>query len=203
MTTRLSAVILAGGQSRRMGQDKALLEIAGTTLLARTVKTVQQLTDDVLVVGRTELTADCPSVRTVTDALPGMGPLAGLCTGLEHVSGTLAVCVGCDYPSLRAEALAGLARLVTGWEAAVPVVAGRGQFTHALYQRSILPLLQAEVDAGELSIRAAMRTVRVRWVAEDEMRALDPSLGSLRSVNTPAEWHEAQEMSRMAGYSSP
>src|SRR5947208_16758174 len=79
----ITGIILAGGASSRMGMDKALLHLDGTTFLGRIVETLDRVVDEVIVVGRERLPRDAARARVVTDELPGRGPLGGLLTGMH------------------------------------------------------------------------------------------------------------------------
>jgi molybdopterin-guanine dinucleotide biosynthesis protein A len=173
-----------------MGQDKALLRIEGRTLLARTVETVRVLTPDILIIGRTVLPDDCPPVRAEPDETPGRGPLAGLCQGLRLATGQHVLCVACDFPFLRPDVLQLLIDCIGIHDAAVPVIDGLAQPLQAIYALRILDTAERRLRAGSLSLQGLLSELRVRWVHQSELRAIDPSLRSLRGTNTPAEWRE-------------
>jgi molybdopterin-guanine dinucleotide biosynthesis protein A len=96
---------LAGGQSRRMGQDKAALAIGGQPLLARVVARLQMVTPQVRVIGAVERAALVPGVPVVPDLRPGCGPLGGIYTALRTTSAPYVLVVGCDMPFLNAALL--------------------------------------------------------------------------------------------------
>lgn len=183
LPSHLSAVILAGGKSRRMGQDKAALPLGDETLLARTVREVARLAQEVIVVGEP---------HGIPDLYPGTGPLGGVVTGLGAVSGNRALVVACDQPFLRAEALRVLADVVAGYDAAVPLIGDRPEPLHAVYGRDVWAVAERRVRRGELRLRDLLSELTVRWVSEEELRAVDPDMTSVRSVNTPDEWDAAR-----------
>jgi molybdopterin-guanine dinucleotide biosynthesis protein A len=170
-----------------MGRDKALLAVEGTTVLERTLRVLSRLSDDILVVGRA--TPDDPSTaRFVADAIHDVGPLGGLATGLRLARERRAICVGCDMPFLDASALAFLVARADGCDAVVPRVDGKSQPLHAVYDASIVDALEDFVAAGGRRVRAFVDTINVRWVDEDQLRAVDPRLRSHQHANTPADW---------------
>ena len=184
-------VVLAGGASRRMGRDKALLQFDDTTLLARTVVAAQALSDDVLVVGRQALPGDCPPVRAIPDLHPGSGPLGGLFSGVQGARSDRVVCVACDLPFLRAKLLRFLAGALRGYDAVVPVVDGRPQPLHAVYDRQATLARQAQLTKGDRSMSALLERLDVRYPGEEELRRFDPELRSFINVNTPEDWLSA------------
>src|SRR5579862_9486242 len=100
----MGGIVLAGGKSARMGQDKACLPYRGTTLLAHVVATVRSVAGPVLVVADVAEKYALPDrMPVVGDLFPGTGPLGGLVTGLSHVAarGSYHVVVACDMPRLN------------------------------------------------------------------------------------------------------
>lgn len=193
---RDSAVVLCGGRSSRMGRDKAALPFGPETLLARVVRLVQTVTDDVVVVGET--TQSMPDgVRVVNDPVEGLGPLAGLATGLAAVRGERALLLACDMPLLAPALLHRLLALAGDADACVPLVSGVPMTTCAIYTTSVLPPAQASLAAGTRSLRALLEGVAVRWVAASELRDVDQDLLSFWDCDTPEQYHAALAL---AGY---
>ena len=171
-----------------MGADKALLEIAGETLLERTVRVLRTHVDEVVVVGPNRAITDLDAT-VVPDEHPGFGPLAGLITGLSSMSSDKAFATGCDMPHLSAHAIKYLLTVERpGAEAIVPVIRGIAQPLHAVYARRVLPKLRAELAQGGRSLTSALRRLDVAWVTEECFRQLCSGLQSFVSVNTPEEW---------------
>jgi molybdenum cofactor guanylyltransferase len=189
---KTSAVVLAGGESRRMRADKAGLTLGGRTLLARTVATLAGITDDIIVVGRTAARGHDQGVRVVPDDVPNVGPLGGLLTGLRRIRHPHAIVVACDLPFLNAALLRYLASLANEFDAVVPEVGGHMQTAHAVYAGSLCPVIETQLSSDSRSLRLLLSTVRVRWVAEPEMNRIDPALQSFVNVNTPDEWSALQ-----------
>jgi molybdenum cofactor guanylyltransferase len=108
-----------------MGTDKALLQIKGETLLARTVRVVSAVATEVLIVGRTELPIGMGHVPAIEDVYPDTGPLGGIASGLARIGEERALVVACDLPFVRTEVLRLLLDLAPGYDAVVPRV-GQG-----------------------------------------------------------------------------
>ncbi len=189
----MDGIILAGGQSRRMGRDKALLRWQDSPLLHHVAHALQQVTTTVIIVADTPDRYAVPGCRTVGDLSPGEGPLGGLVTGLHYTGGEHAAAVGCDMPHLQPDLLRLLDAECRGYEAAVPVVDGRMQPICAVYARSAAPRLEALFRSGCRSVQEAVRALNVHLVDEERLRAADPELCSFRNVNTPAEYAALSE----------
>jgi len=195
-------IINAGGQSRRMGQPKALLPIPpdNQPLLQQIVQRLQPLAPQ-----RTLVIANDPSfqeqvdlgkaVTWLADTYPAVGPLGGLATGLAACDGW-AIFVACDMPLVNPTLFAYFCTLavetdatgVDQWDAIVPIVDNYPEALHSLYHRRCLPAIEARLAAGERRAISFLPDVRVRYVKEDELRRHDPLLHSFLNANTPEEW---------------
>jgi molybdopterin-guanine dinucleotide biosynthesis protein A len=201
-----SAIVVAGGQSRRLGQDKRRLAIGSNrALLTETIERVAQLTTEVVVAtGGAPLCPDLipalPSVRQVLDEAPGCGPLGGICAGLAAVQGDLAIVVACDLPFLRVEVLRALLRRAPKADLVVPVRAdGRLEMLHAIYRPSCLRVVREAIADGDLRLaalatRLAAAGRTVRFVTEPELAAIDPALQSFVNLNTADDLAKVQAL---------
>lgn len=186
----LSVVVLAGGQSRRLGRDKALLEIEGQPLLTRAVQRLGSLSDDLIVVtshaARYEPLA--LPVRLVPDERPGLGALMGVYAGLKAARHPYALAVGCDMPFLNLDLLSYMWSLVDDQDVVIPRMGEWLEPLHAIYAQTCLPAMKRLLDQGRRQVIAFFPEVRVRYVEEDEIRRFDPQRLSFLNVNTPDDW---------------
>lgn len=184
-----TGIVLAGGQSRRMGRDKALLPFGEDTLLGRVVRRVGGVCSRVIVVARE---ADAyPGFEVALDRFPGCGPLAGLHAGLLEARTDLCVCVACDLPFLEPALLRLLLDRAEGYDAALPLLGGRVEPLCSVYRRSVTAVAESLLRAGGGSMRDLLRRLRVRAVGEEELRMADPELLSFLNVNTPEDYRAA------------
>ena len=209
----ITAVILAGGRSRRLGRDKAAEPFAGEPLLRRVIRraaagvSVNADADasavgevDVVVVAADAARAAAlplaPGTRTVVDAFPGCGPLGGIYTGLGAARTEWSLVVACDLPFLSPPLLRYLAGLRHGVDIVAPIIDGRPEPTHALYSRRCRPAIAARLQAGQLKTADLFDDVRVRYVDETEMRRFDPELLSFFNINRPADLARALQLAQ-------
>jgi molybdenum cofactor guanylyltransferase len=208
MRQTCSVIINAGGQSRRMGQPKALLPMPphGRPLLETIVQRLQLLAPPATIViandpALRQQTTLGNTVRWLADTYPDVGPLGGIATALGAVA-DWAIVVACDMPLLNPDLLRYLATLAeevdsTGaaaWDAIVPLVAERPEPLHALYHHRCLAAVTARLAAGHRRATAFLPDLRVRYVREDELRRYDAALHSFLNVNTPEEWAQIQHL---------
>ncbi len=192
-------VVLAGGASRRMGRDKAALLIGGEPLLRRAVGRLRLALAEVMIVGSPDLAPLVPGVRVVADEWPQRGPLGALATTLRASEAAWALLVACDMPFTQPALLRAMARLALDTPE-VDVVALRGsrgvEPLHAVYQRRCLPLALARLAGVDASLQGLLATLRVREVAPDDARRLDPAGHSAFNANTPEEWRRALRLAQ-------
>jgi molybdopterin-guanine dinucleotide biosynthesis protein A len=198
-----TGVILAGGDSRRMGRDKASLETGGVSLLARTAETLQGLCPELIIAGgdRWRHPPADVSAACVPDPPGTAGPLAGLAAGLAAASHPTIILVSCDMPFLSGPLLAGLHGLLDGHDAVVPDC-GQPQPLHAVYSVRCRETVDSMLRSGVRSMREFLARIRVLYANEATCRELDPSGLSWLNVNTPDEWERAQRRLSGAGTGS-
>lgn len=191
---RLTGVVLAGGHSRRMGEDKASLVFADEPLLPRVVQRLRQVCDDVIVVARTEqeLPALPDDVRVLTDLLPDLGPLGGLLTGLAAARTPFVFLAACDLPHLDPELVRWLAAHPARADVLLPQRDGHAEPTHAIYGAACLAAIKGAVLSGELGMGSWLGSVRVERIPEEAWRAVDPGGRSFLNVNTPEDLERAR-----------
>ena len=190
-----SGVILAGGLSRRLGRDKALVSISDQPLIQRVIERVEQLSQEiVVVVAAQNRAADLPLAqehRVVLDRYPGTGSLGGIFSGLDAASNGWTLVVACDMPFLNLALLRRMMALTEDADAVVPLIDGRPEPTHALYSKACLPFIEPRLISGDLKISGFYDQVRVRYLSEEDVAALDPEFLSFFNVNTPEDLDRA------------
>jgi molybdopterin-guanine dinucleotide biosynthesis protein A len=191
---RCTGVVLAGGRSSRFGRDKALLELHGETLLARAVRILSAIADEVMVLGPPERSAQASGARVIPDERPGDGPLPALATALREMEGERMIAVATDMPHLNPALLRHVIDRSDGYDVAVPRVGGRTQQLHAVYARSCLSPIESQLQRDDLKIDRFFSAVRTLVIEEDEIASIDPNFYSFRNINTEADWIEAQQI---------
>ncbi len=183
----MTGVILAGGESTRMGKNKAFIEINGKRIIDRTVSLFREIFDDVLLVTNTPLDYIELKVRIVTDLVPGKGSLGGIYTGLFFSSSPKAFFVGCDMPFLDRRVIQYFLSLAQTADIVVQRTKDYWQPLHAIYPRTLLKPIERLLQQGELTIIKAYQGMRVREVTGEELKPFDPDLHTLSNFNTPEE----------------
>ena len=189
-------VILAGGQSRRLGTDKSLLEWGGKSLIARTVDKLSVLSDDIVVVTNKQQSYEHLTLgaRFVPDEQPGAGALMGVYSGLKAALHGSALAVACDMPFLSLPLLRHMLARSAGHDVVVPRHGGFLEPLHAVYSKRCLSFMERLLEQGRKQIIAFFDHVKVDYVEADEIARFDPERLSFLNVNSPADWQLAQEL---------
>ena len=200
-----TGIILAGGRSTRLGQDKRRLRLWGAhgpTLLAHTVALAAACCAEVLVVlNDPEAWRDLPA-RLVPDAYPGAGPLGGLASGLAVLTTDKALLLACDLPLLQPALLRALLAEPLASDALVPRQHNAQiEPLIAVYHQTCLPTLTACLTHDERRMGAAVRRLAVRYLAPDWWRRFDAEGRSFLNLNRPEDL--AQAMQRSDGSVDP
>jgi len=189
-------LILAGGRSERLKENKALIRLGGKPLLLHVLERVLGLTNEVVVaVGKNDelsaYTRILPSTVTVVkDTVEGKGPLAGISAGMRSMGSKYALVLPCDSPFIKKEVLMYLLHKVQKADAAIPQWPnGNIEPLHAIYKiRSAVTATKTALENGELFIRDMIKRLgKVIYVSTGEIRKLDPELITFFNINGPED----------------
>jgi len=195
----LTVAIQAGGESRRMGQDKALMPFLGQPLIQRVVMHIARIADEIIVTTNRPADYTFLDLPLFSDIHPGCGPLGGLHTALSYASQPLVAVVACDMPFVNPNLLAFQARLLEAESADVVVPFAKGGYEplHAVYRReSCLPVVERMLADAEWKMIAWFSKVKVRALTAEECRQYDPPGLAFTNINTQQELAEAEELAR-------
>jgi molybdopterin-guanine dinucleotide biosynthesis protein A len=192
----ITGVILAGGKSNRMGQNKALMSLGGKRLVDRVVEVMRSVFDDLLMVTNTPgvyADLDLPMVR---DVWPEKGSLGGVYSAIYHVATPYCLVVACDMPFLQTAVLRYLITQINDHDVVVPDVLGELQTLHAIYSKACLQPIEHRLEMNRLRIIGFFPDVRVRTVTASELEPYDPALLAFQNLNTPEEFQAAEQRLR-------
>lgn len=181
---QVSGFVLAGGASKRMGRDKALLPFHGTTLVEHVAQTVRQAAGSVALIGDPDRLSHL-GLPVFADQLPSCGPASGIYTALRVTDANWNLVVACDMPAVPVEILNELMCRAETEDAGCVAAAGPSGAPEplcAVYHRRCLPVFERAIRDG----RVKMRDV----VSEIGVKVMPVPAAALVNVNTPAEWSE-------------
>jgi len=183
-----SAVILAGGKSRRMGRNKALLDFGGETLIERLYGILKSAFEEVLISANDPETYEFLGARVVQDVFGAGGSLAGIHAALLHSRGKSCFFVACDMPFVNLDLVRYLNQFADGYEVVIPMSRNGLEPLHSFYSRRCVPHIEQQLGRGNLKIIDFFPHVSVREVTLDEMRECDPEEMSYFNINTQEKY---------------
>jgi molybdopterin-guanine dinucleotide biosynthesis protein A len=194
-----TAIILCGGKSARLGSDKAMLMIDGTPMIARMIRRVSPVVDEIIIAARDQgqgryiTEAISNDLKVVYDPVTGYGPVAGIFAGIQASESEYSVCLACDLPHINPDvidALFGYAEDDDGdADAAIPLHSnGMIEALHAVYGRPMIHACQSAMENKEHTVRSAISLLkRAVFVPTELLRSFDPDLRTFLNVNYPED----------------
>jgi len=190
VSSALSFAILAGGSSRRFGEDKALAPLHGRPLLAHVLERTAGLAAETFIVTNRPAAYAQFGQRLVEDLLPGYGALGGLHTALHYAAQPWLLVLACDLPLVNRALLEYMLTLTEGVEAVMPYLAGLPEPLHALWSKACLAPVDEALARGERRMVSILPAIRLRPVTQAEIEIYDPKHLSFLNVNTAEQLKE-------------
>jgi molybdenum cofactor guanylyltransferase len=191
----MTGLIMAGGKSRRLGQDKRFLILGGKSCLQRVLDVYKVLFEEIVIVADEKDPFQSLGVRVVEDMIPGKATLGGLYTGLHHAGSDRVFAVAVDMPSLSVEAIRIVLEQAGQADIVIPDLNGKLQPMHAVYSKACLPYLKELVDASRLKVQelCAIPELSVHRIPQSVFERVDPELRSFFNINTPEDLARARK----------
>jgi len=192
----VSGIVLAGGQSSRLGMDKSFVNANGQPLIEHIVAKLTRLSDDVIIVTNSPENYNHLEAKLVGDIYPGKGALGGIYSGLRAAMNAHSLVVACDMPFLDLNLLRYMILLACGHDVVIPRIGGFPEPLHAIYSKSCLEPIDRLLARGGLKIIDFFPEVRVRYVEESEVDIFDPQHLSFFNVNKPSDLVKMKKLAR-------
>lgn len=188
---KTGGIILAGGKGRRLGREKAWVELGGSSLIQRAVSNLEFLNSEIVIVKAPE--GELPPIsarvnlKVVQDSVGGKGPLAGIFTGLVNSKYRYNLVTACDMPLLNKDLAKYLASIVEDYDAVVPRLGPHVEPLQALYSKDCIGEIEKLLEQDRLKVDGIFSRVRTRFVESAEIERFDPLHLSFMNVNTLAD----------------
>ncbi len=186
-----AAAVLVGGRGKRLGINKALLEVGGETAVERVLRVLREIFTCILLVAQGDdpylAAMEDARVKVVADVIPSKGPLVGIYTALENSPAPYVFVMACDMPYPSSRLIRRLLSLAPGREAVVP---RRGEYIEplfAVYGRAVRAKARSHIEEGRLKIHELVKELDTRYLEEEEIAACDPGFKSFFNINTPED----------------
>ncbi len=197
----LGAVVLSGGRSTRMGQDKSRLPFRESTLLETVVERVARVCDPIVVAGIESFDYQNAKLSTsfVTDQYRNCGPLEGIRSGLAFLAPNVrwAFVGACDAPEINPDLIRLMASFIElesdSCEAIIPVDGTRIYGLTAMYRTSLATEIESLIQSGERRVKFLASHFNATHIDVHQFRAVDPALVSFANINDPADFQRLLE----------
>ena len=196
-TEPVTGVILAGGKSRRMGENKALLQLGGDSLIGHVIRRMLPVTDELLLITNDPAEYAHLDLPMQEDAVPNSGALGGVYTGLTHASHDAVFCVACDNPFLEPKLLTYLLSVLGEYDAVMPYTFRRDekqitlQTLCAVYSKRCLPIIEQMFQESELRVHALQDWAHIKRISPEVWQRFDQEGMSFFNINTPEDFNRA------------
>ncbi|MCG9126991.1 molybdenum cofactor guanylyltransferase [Candidatus Poribacteria bacterium] len=205
----VTGVILAGGKSKRMGENKAFLHLGENTIIGHIIGCLQPIVDELLLITNSPDEYAHLNIRMYSDIVANTGALGGIHTGLTHASHDTVVCVGCDSPFLNSDLLKHLLSVLGEYDAVIPYTTDLPDYKKinkkkdmsiiyqtlcAAYSKKCLPIIEEMFDESDYRVHALRERINSLILSPKEWQPCDPEGLSFININTPEDYIRAKEM---------
>lgn len=205
-----TAVILAGGKSKRMGENKAFLKLGKTTLIGHIIDCLQPIADELLLIANSPDEYAHLNIKMFSDIKQNTGALGGIHTGLTYASHDTVLCVGCDSPFLNSNLLKYLISVLGEYDAVIPYttkIPNREkkinqrkdtgityQTLCAVYSKRCLPFIEKMINESDYRVHALRERINSLNLSPKEWQPYDPEGQSFININTPDDYIKAKDI---------
>lgn len=206
----VTGVILAGGKSKRMGENKAFLQLGGNTIIGHIIDCLQPIADELILITNNPDEYAHLKLKMYSDIVPNTGALGGIHTGLTYASHDIVLCVGCDSPFLNSDLLKYLISVLGEYDAVIPYtmqIPNREkrinqkkdegityQTLCAVYSKRCLPFIEDMFDESDYRVYALRERINSLNLSPKEWQPYDPEGLSFVNINTPEDYIRAKEI---------
>ncbi len=197
MNTKLpvTGILMAGGQNRRMGTDKAFLEVEGMPLVQRTTNVLSRICDEVLISSNNPDRYSAYG-KVITDRIKGKGPMGGIHSVLPEAKHDIIFITACDMPFIDEHGIRALYQELQDYDVIVPFARNRLHPLHAFYHKRILPLVEKYLAEDKLSLTKFLEDCRTRIIRVEQELNMKHVFSDryFLNANTPQEWEAVVTM---------
>jgi len=188
----LTGVILAGGKSKRMGTNKAFLEINGQRMIDQIVDIFKNTFEEVILVTNSPIEYLHLDLRIVTDLVPNKGALGGIFTGLFYASFHHIFVTACDMPFLNKGFIDYMVSKAGNFDAVVPLSSDGLEPLHAIYSKRCIRHIETQLESDDLKITNFYPKVRVKEISHHEILSFDPKSSLFFNINTTEDMEKVR-----------
>jgi len=184
----ISGIILAGGRSVRMGQDKTLMTFNNETLVEHTIKEMKKIADEIIIASNDTNKYNLPGLIEIPDIYPGMGPLGGMHAGLIKAKNDYAFVVSCDMPLFSSKLASFLLEQRAGYDVVVPEIGEYLEPLCAVYSKRCIKAIEKCLRTDIRKVIKFYPDVKVLKVSKSELSNVGEAETLFFNLNTPEDY---------------
>jgi len=179
----ITACVLAGGMSRRFGEDKSLYFFNGRRLIEHVIDTLRKIFDEVMIIAGEADKYSFLGIPVFPDIFPGIGPIGGLHSALRHAGNTSIFLAACDMPGINPDIVVYLASFAGRFDVVVPHVDGCYEPLHAIYSKRCIGPVEKMIADDDRMILHLYDSVATRRVGMDELKGFKDFRSFYTNIN--------------------
>lgn len=181
----MTAIILAGGESSRMGTDKAFLKIGNQHLIKKEIWLLRKIFEKIIIV-----TNSLPKyrrykgIKIIPDIIPHRGPLGGIYSGLVASSSTYNFVVACDMPFINESLIRYMIKNKDDYDVLIPKIDKKFHPLFGIYSKDCISVIEKKLKQKNLHVSSIFQKLKTNFISKKEIKRIDPDLLSLVNINT-------------------
>ena len=183
----ITGVILAGGKSSRIGQDKSFLHLNGKPLIEVAIDNLSEIFKSLLIITNNPKPYKTFGIRVAGDRIKDCGPLGGIYTGLSISENMNNFVVACDMPFLDKELISYMIEEIGDYDVVIPKFNGRLQPLCAIYSKNCIKPIENQIFNQKLKIVDFFKDVKVKIIENEEIKKIESAERSFFNINTPED----------------
>ncbi len=187
----ITAAVLTGGKSRRFGRDKVIEPLDGVMLVERVVSVLTPLFSEIILVGHYRQEID--GYKTVSDIIPGCGPLGGIYTALASSANSYCFVFAADMPNLNMELIRYMAGLKEKADVIIPRLSKGMEPLHAIYSNATIPVIKDLLEKKSFKISNLIEQMNTEYIGYQSINAFGDPLKIFSNINTLSDINNSSE----------
>lgn len=185
-----TGIILAGGKSSRMGEDKSMLTINDKTLIAQMVDTLKRVPaiGELIIVSNEKNKYNFADIKEISDIYPRMGPLSGIHAGLVSAKYDYSFITACDMPFMNSELVDYIIKQSVEFDVTLPLINNNLEPLCAVYSKNCLPHIENSLEKNIRRVFDFYSHVKVNHLNESELKEIVDTAKVFFNVNTPNDY---------------
>lgn len=179
----MNAIILAGGKSSRMGQDKAFIKVEGQFLIKRQIALLKKIFKNIIIVTNQPAKFKFKGIKVVQDIIKGCGPLSGIHAGLKASGSNYNFVIACDMPFISEPLIRYMLKEKKGYDVVIPRIRDKFHPLFGIYSKNCVSVIEERLRRGRFNVSGIFKKLKSRFIPENKIAGFDPDGRALMNLN--------------------